>query len=189
MLGLILSPDKVDTFLLNTDEIINLTQLSPFDKYRIRRRHFAYLLQKGGLLEFLTVEANIRFAANLTGTPVQKIEEISKILGLEDILHKRPGKISGGQRQKAAIARALAQEADIILADEPTSAMDSPSAARLMQTFKKLTEKMGTSLVMVTHDIRLVQNCANRYYHFQIREASESHVSSILLPGKRTERV
>lgn len=179
MLGLILSPDDAEIFMLNEKE--ELFGISPRKKIRIRRRHFAYVLQTGGLLEFLSIRENILFAARLRNTMVMaKVEEMVKTFGIEDILDKKPGKVSGGQRQKAAIARALIREPDIILADEPTSAMDSLSAERLMETFKRLIGESDSSLVMVTHDHELAQKNADRFYHFQISETANGQIQSIL---------
>ncbi len=183
MLGLILSPDHADEFALHTDAPVDLTRLSSREKLRIRRGHFAYALQTGGLLEFLSIRENIRLAARLRNKPPQKIMETARALGIEDILDKRPGKTSGGQRQKAAIARALVQEPDVILADEPTSAMDTPSAARLMEMFRRLIGESGASLIMVSHDYELVQRSADRFYHFRVAEKAADRLTSVLING------
>lgn len=180
MLGLILSPDHADIFMLNGDVSIDLRHLSPGGKLDIRRHHFAYVLQTGGLLEFLSIRENILLAARLRNKPPAKIGEIARLLGIEDILDKKPGKTSGGQRQKAAIARALIQEPDIILADEPTSALDTLSATKLMETFRHLTDKAGSSLIMVSHDSELVQESADRFYRFEIEEKPGELLSSVL---------
>ncbi|MCP4351625.1 MAG: ATP-binding cassette domain-containing protein [Desulfobacterales bacterium] len=184
MLGMIISPDHADKFMLQaTTSQIDLTRLSPSEKLSIRRNYFSYVLQTCGLLEFLSIRDNIRFAARLKDKPLSKIGDVAQTLDIEDILDKRPGRASGGQRQKAAIACALVQEPKIILADEPTSAMDTPSAARLMKTFRHLTDEAGASLIMVTHDYDLVQGSADTFYHFRIREKADGAVSSVLAPG------
>ncbi len=183
MLGLIISPDHAETYVLQTASRIDLGRLSPSENLNIRRRYFSYVLQTCGLLEFLSIRDNIRFAARLKNKPLSKIDEVAQTLGIEDILDKRPGKASGGQRQKAAIACALVQEPEIILADEPTSAMDTPSAARLMETFRRLTGEAGASLIMVTHDYDLVQENADDFYHFHTEEKSDGVISSVLVAG------
>nr|VFJ62378.1 MAG: putative ABC transport system ATP-binding protein [Candidatus Kentron sp. DK] len=180
MLGLILTPDQVDEFSLIRGRPLRLDRLSLEARTRIRREHLAYILQTGGLLEFLTLRENIRFAARLAARPFDRIEALAEDLGIGDVLDKRPGRVSGGQRQKAAIARALIREPDIILADEPTSALDSGSAERLMETFGRMTREIGCSLVMVTHDRALVTEHADRVYGFQLYEASGSHSHSLL---------
>lgn len=183
MLGLIISPDHADKFVLQAGSQTDLGRLSPSENLRVRRHYFSYVLQTCGLLEFLSIRDNIRFAARLKNKPLSKIGDVAQTLGIEDILDKRPGKTSGGQRQKAAIACALVQEPEIILADEPTSAMDTPSAARLMETFRRLTGEAGASLIMVTHDYDLVQGSADEFYHFRIREEADGVVSSVLASG------
>jgi putative ABC transport system ATP-binding protein len=187
MLGLILSPDRSRAFEINGEASIDPCCLSSREKINIRRRHFAYVLQTGGLLEFLTIRENIRLAARLKSMPDKTIQETARKLGIQDILHKRPGKISGGQRQKAAIARALVQEPNIILADEPTSAMDTHSASRLMNTFQALTQKSGAGLIMVTHDFELAKSNADRFYQFQVHETNSGRVSSILTQIKKVQ--
>ncbi len=181
MLGLILAPDHVAEFVLDGDTPSDLAALSARERIRVRRNCFAYALQNGGLLEFLTIRQNIRFSARLKGKPPKKIEEIARILDLEDVLDKRPGKSSGGQRQKAAIACALVQEPQIILADEPTAALDPPSAKKLVETFRRLTRDAGSSLVMVTHAHELVQDCADAIYRFQGKEESRNLLRSVLV--------
>lgn len=181
ILGLILSPDYAEEFVLNGDPPSDLTSLSPSDKIHIRRRYFAYALQSGGLLEFLSIRENIQFSAQLKDKPLVKIEEVARLLDLEDVLDKRPGKTSGGQRQKAVIACALVQEPHIILADEPTSALDPPSAKKLIESFQLLTRNADTSLIIVTHARELVQDYANAIYRFHVKEESHSVLHSLLI--------
>lgn len=192
MLGLILAPDLVSEFVLDGDPPLDLGSLSPGERIRVRRDSFTYALQNGGLLEFLSIRENIRFSAQLKGKPPTKIEEVARILDLGDVLDKRPGKCSGGQRQKAAIACALVQEPQIILADEPTAALDPPSAKKLIETFRCLTRDAGAGLIMVTHAHELVQDCADAIYRFHIEEESNSVLRSILvrdyLPDRVTDR-
>nr|VFJ94907.1 MAG: putative ABC transport system ATP-binding protein [Candidatus Kentron sp. LFY] len=180
MLGLILTPDHADEFSLIRGKPVRLDRLSRQAKTRFRRKRLAYVLQTGGLLEFLTLRENIRFAARLARRPFDRIEALAEDLGIADVLDKRPGRVSGGQRQKAAIARALIREPNIILADEPTSALDSGSAERLMETFGRMTRELGCSLIMVTHDQALVAEHADRVYGFRLHETSESPARSVL---------
>lgn len=188
ILGLILSPDRAEEFALVTDNSsVDLRKPSRELRIRLRRRYFAYVLQTGGLLEFLDVRENIRLAARLSGKPFAKVEakveKAARLLGIEDIMGKYPGKVSGGQRQKAAIARALVQDPEVILADEPTSALDAPSARKLIGTFHKLTGETGASLVMATHDYGLVQDSADRFYHFRTGVIDDRTLASVLLSG------
>ncbi len=181
MLGLILSPDYVEEFVLHEDPPYNLGTLTPREKIQVRRRFLAYALQRGGLLEFLSIRENIRFSARLKDRPPEKMAEVVKLLELEDFLDKRPGKTSGGQRQKAVIACALVQEPHIILADEPTSALDPPSARKLIETFRGLAKEAGISLIMVTHAWELIQGCAETIYQFNVKEESHCLLHSLLM--------
>ena len=85
--------------------------------------------------------------------------------------------LSGGQRQKGAVARALIQQPDIILADEPTSAMDSLSAIRLMENLTTRVSNSGSSLVLVSHDASLVQDFAHRVYRFSVKQVNDKTIS------------
>ena len=181
MLGLILTPDHIEEYVLNVGLPIDLRSLSMGEKIGVRRKYFAYALQRGGLLEFLSIIENIRFAARLKHRPSVLIEDLVKRLGLGDVQNKRPGKASGGERQKAVIASALVQGPRLILADEPTSFLDPSSAGELMKTFRYLAiETFGASLVMVTHAQELVQGYADVIYRFQSRLESNSLLRSVL---------
>ena len=184
MLGLILSPDQLERYVLYADgRQINLQHLSRQQRTVIRRRHFAYVLQTGGLLEFLTIGDNIRLAARLSGKAPIKVIEIAHSLGIEGILGKYPGRASGGQRQKAALARALVQEPEIILADEPTAELDTLSARGLISSFLELTRGLDSSVLMVTHDRELVRDHADAIYHFNIVSTETGRVASTLVSG------
>lgn len=184
MLGLILSPDQLERYVLYADgRQIDLRHLSQQQRTVIRRHHFAYVLQTGGLLEFLTIAENIRLAARLRGKPLIKIIEIARSLDIEGILGKYPGRASGGQRQKAALARALVQEPEIILADEPTAELDTLSARGLISTFRELTRGLDSSVLMVTHDRELVRDYADTMYHFNIVSTETGRLVSTLEPG------
>ncbi|MCI5118291.1 MAG: ATP-binding cassette domain-containing protein [Candidatus Electrothrix sp. LOE1_4_5] len=178
MVGLILSSDSAMDFRI-MGTLIN--ELTGREKTQLRRRYISYVLQTGGLLEFLTIRENIRFAARLRGKSIFHVDHLTGQLGIADILDKRPGKVSGGQRQKAAIARALIQEAPIILADEPSSALDTESARELMATFKNLARAKGTSLIMVTHDQKLAEEHADRMYRFTIEKTGNGVRSTLRL--------
>lgn len=182
MIAMLLQPDRADRFLMYTDggKSIDLLGLGSRQISRIRRNHLAYILQSGGLLEFLTIQQNISLVQRLKGGGMVDPDEITRALGIDDALAKKPGQLSGGQRQKSAIARALVQQPDIILADEPTSAMDSRSARRLMKIFTQRTKSSGASLALVSHDPNLVKNYADRVYRFQLEEEGDGSLVSTL---------
>lgn len=183
ILGLILSPDETQEFAFSEETHIDLNRLSDKKRHIIRRCYLAYVLQSGGLLDFLTVKENIVFSSQLKGYQKNSLEKMAGILGIEDVLDKRPGKLSGGQKQKAAIACALVRNPLVILADEPTSALDTPSAVRLMEIFCRLTYEAHISLIMVTHDYHLVKSTADTFYYFAFQKDATDNLCSILMAG------
>ena len=130
---------------------MNAKQLSTF-----RRKELGFVFQQFNLINTLTVGENIILPLTLDKADVKtmktKLEEISELLGLSDLLHKRTYEISGGQAQRVAIARAVINEPSILLADEPTGNLDSKAAKDVMKLFKKLNEAMHVTIIMVTHD-------------------------------------
>ena len=130
---------------------MNAKQLSTF-----RRKELGFVFQQFNLINTLTVGENIMLPLTLDKADVKtmktKLEEISELLGLSDLLHKRTYEISGGQAQRVAIARAVINEPSILLADEPTGNLDSKAAKDVMKLFKKLNESMNVTIIMVTHD-------------------------------------
>ena len=130
---------------------MNAKQLSTF-----RRKELGFVFQQFNLINTLTVGENIILPLTLDKADVKtmktKLEEISELLGLSDLLHKRTYEISGGQAQRVAIARAVINEPSILFADEPTGNLDSKAAKDVMKLFKKLNEAMHVTIIMVTHD-------------------------------------
>ncbi len=130
---------------------MNSTQLSTF-----RRKELGFVFQQFNLINTLTVGENIILPLTLDKVPVRKmnvkLKEISELLGITHLLHKRTYEISGGQAQRVAIARAVINNPSILLADEPTGNLDSKAAKDVMKLFKKLNESMNVTVIMVTHD-------------------------------------
>lgn len=130
-----------------------------------RRDKLGFIFQEYNLLDTLTIEENIELPLNLKRLSAKEIEKrrnyVAKGLGITDQLKKFPHELSGGQRQRAACARALITDPALILADEPTGALDSANSRNLMKTFVQMNEKLGSTLLMVTHD-PMVASFANR---------------------------
>ncbi|MDD6327200.1 MAG: ABC transporter ATP-binding protein [Eubacteriales bacterium] len=131
---------------------------------RFRREHLGFVFQDFNLLDTFTLEDNIYLPLVLAGKSYRNMEpllkELSVKLGIADILKKYPYEVSGGQKQRTAIARAMITKPDILLADEPTGALDSKSAGDLLDIFSSLHEA-GQTILMVTHSVRAAAN-ANR---------------------------
>lgn len=128
-----------------------------------RRRHLGFVFQEYNLLENLTIYENIALA--LTMKEVSKesirptIQSLSEKLDISAILDKYPYEVSGGQRQRCACARAIVVNPDIILADEPTGALDSHAARQLLDTLAMLCREYGATILMVTHDVMAASYC------------------------------
>jgi putative ABC transport system ATP-binding protein len=129
-----------------------------------RREHLGFVFQDFNLLDTFSIEDNIFLPLVLTNEPYMQMKEkltpLASMLHIEEILKKFPYEVSGGQKQRAAVARALITNPKIILADEPTGALDSKSANNLLEIFKKTNEK-GQTLLMVTHSTQAASH-ANR---------------------------
>lgn len=119
-----------------------------------RRRKIGFVFQNFNLMPNLNIYDNIVLPVELDGRRVDEeyVKEIVTVLGLEDKLKRKPGKLSGGQQQRAAIARALVTKPAIILADEPTGALDSRSSRQLMGLLGELNRELQVTILMVTHD-------------------------------------
>ena len=183
MLGLVLTPSSADNFFIqghDGEKGYNIEDAGEQQLAKIRKKYIGYVLQTGGLLPFLSVSENIALPCVLnkqTGYQAH-IHNIVKRLQIENQVDKKPQFLSGGQRQRVAIARALAHKPSIVLADEPTAAVDKDTAEDIIAEFKTLTEEIGVTLIMVTHDTNLVAGTANRFFGFELERIDRNHVLS-----------
>ncbi|MBM9536203.1 ABC transporter ATP-binding protein [Desulfobulbus alkaliphilus] len=175
LLALVLDPNSWTCFTISLagiqgTEEHDIPRLSENEAARIRRNNIGYVLQNGGLLPFLNVFENILITAELSGRRVrsQEVHTLAGTLGLSDQLSKKPQYLSGGQRQRVAVARALIHRPAIILADEPTAAVDYPTALDIRDELKHLAHGMGAAVVMVTHDQSLVREIADWEVRFDV---------------------
>lgn len=155
LLNVISTIDKVTSghiYLGSTD----ITKLKGNDLNKFRREELGFIFQDFNLLDTLTAYENIALALSICGIGAKEIEEriekISKELGIESVLKKYPYEMSGGQKQRVASARAIITNPKLVLADEPTGALDSKSAKMLLDNFKYLNKDLGATILMVTHD-------------------------------------
>lgn len=135
----------------------NLSTLRDSEVSAFRRENLGFVFQDFNLLDTLSLEDNIYLPLVLAGEKYAvmepKLKELSGRLGLTKLLKKYPYEVSGGQKQRAAVARAMITEPDMILADEPTGALDSRSSSELLDIFSRLHEN-GQTILMVTHSTR-----------------------------------
>ena len=115
-----------------------------------RRKHLGYIFQMYNLIPNLTVRENIEVGAYLSDKPLD-VDELLHTLGIYEHQRKLPNQLSGGQQQRVSIARALAGDPSLILADEPTGALDSRTSREVLNFLKELNEE-GNTIVMITHD-------------------------------------
>ncbi|MGN1114781.1 MAG: ABC transporter ATP-binding protein [Oscillospiraceae bacterium] len=141
----------------------DLSQLKSKKLAAFRREKLGFIFQDFNLLDTLTAFENIALALTISNTPVNEVEPrvkaIAQKLNITDVLNKYPYQMSGGQKQRVASARAVITNPHIVLADEPTGALDSKSARQLLETFDKLNQELSATILMVTHDAFSASYC------------------------------
>jgi len=135
---------------------VSVADLSESELARFRRERLGFVFQDFNLLDTLTIEENIGLALSLNhqtpGTVQSRVREVAGKLGITDILTKFPYQVSGGQKQRAACARAMVAGQSLLLADEPTGALDSKASKNLLEIMTTMNQDMGATILMVTHD-------------------------------------
>lgn len=135
---------------------VNITLMNEIDLSDQRRDNIGFVFQAYNLVPVLTAKENIEYIMKLQGRSKsecdKRVYEISKKLGIENMLNKLPSHLSGGQQQRVAVARAVASKPKLILADEPTANLDSKSANELMDMMEKLNEEEGITIIFSSHD-------------------------------------
>jgi ABC-type lipoprotein export system ATPase subunit len=159
LLSFLFRPDRAERFLLGcaregTSDIAALWNRGRLNEMtRLRRQHFGYVLQSGGLLPFLSVFENIALPQRLNGCfDAGRIRALAERLQIADQLPKMPGQLSHGQRQRAAIARAVSHSPSIILADEPTASVNPALADEIFSMLLSEAKARGATLIVASHD-------------------------------------
>ena len=134
----------------------DVTEIKEKELARFRRENLGFVFQDFNLLDTLTISENIALALTINKVPelqiAGKVQEMAQSLNITDILDKYPYQVSGGQKQRCACARAIINNPKLILADEPTGALDSHSSQMLLGTMQSINEQLGATILMVTHD-------------------------------------
>jgi len=161
MLGCVLEPTS-GKIVIGEEIVYNKKWLIKDDR-ELRRKKIGFIFQAHYLIPFLNIEENVTLLPYQNGEKKKvvtlRVKEIMEYLDMSDKMQNMPSELSGGQNQRIAIARALANEPDIILADEPTAALDKERAVSVVKMLKKITRERGVTIVMVTHDDRLLPYC------------------------------
>ena len=155
LLNCISTIDRVTAghIIVNGDDI---TKLKGNKLNKFRREELGFIFQDFNLLDTLTAYENIAIALTIQKVPAKEIDkrvqEIAEKLGIKEILKKYPYQVSGGQKQRIASARAIITNPQLVLADEPTGALDSKSATQLLEKLEELNKQNKSTILMVTHD-------------------------------------
>lgn len=184
MFALALKPDRAEIFqiaagaghMTNVDDLWrggHSAQLSA-----LRRERLGYVLQTGGLLPFLSVRDNIALPLRLTGHHgYDPVDALAERLGLADRMHLPPAALSVGERQRAAIARALVHRPAIVIADEPTASVDQANAERIFALFAELIDQTGVAAVVATHDRALADAFGLHALHHDLVDEGDTVLS------------
>lgn len=139
----------------------DITRLSEKERTMVRRYQTGYVFQSVALVPMMSALENVDFALRLAGWDADKRRdramECLRLVGLEKRATHLPEELSGGEQQRVAIARAISHRPKLLFADEPTGALDTDSALRIMRLFQELIRQEGVSIVMTTHDVGLME--------------------------------
>lgn len=153
LLGGLLIP--IEGQIIIKGQQVNRLAAKELDKFR--GKHIGFIFQRSHFVQSLTVQQNIELASYLAGIPQNsvRLKNIAGELGIAGLLHKLPAQLSQGEQQRASIARAIAHQPQVVLADEPTSSLDDSRAATVATLLQQLCAQHGAALITVTHDARL----------------------------------
>ncbi len=165
---------------------VDITTLKEEELADFRRENLGFIFQDFNLLDTLTIEENIALSLIINHEDIlsvdKKVDDIAKKLGISEILDKFPYEVSGGQKQRCACARALINEPKLILADEPTGALDSKSSRMLLETMDEMNERLHATILMVTHDSFSASFCKRVIF------IKDGKIFNEILKGEKTRK-
>lgn len=160
---------------------IDVTSLSKRELTRFRAERVGFVFQSANLVPFLTARENLLYVATLVKTPKkaaqQRADQLLEELGLADRAKNLPEQLSGGERQRVAIGRALMNDPDLVLVDEPTAALDTALGKQVVQLLRREIKDRGKTGIMVTHDLRMVE------YTDRVFEILDGHLTHVEEPS------
>ncbi|WP_078686518.1 MULTISPECIES: ABC transporter ATP-binding protein [Atopobiaceae] len=142
---------------------VDVTKMRSRDLAKFRREQLGFVFQDSNLLDTLTCRENVALPLSIARVPVpqidQRIEAMARALGVSEVLDKFPYQVSGGQKQRVAACRAMVGNPTLVLADEPTGALDSKNSKLLLERFDALNKQLNSTIIMVTHDSFAASYC------------------------------
>lgn len=185
LLNMMAAIDHVTSGHIYYDDL-DITEMSSDQLSEFRKENLGFVFQEYNLLDTLTLEENIILALTVQGKrrkEIQKIcQDMMELLEIEDVKDQFPYEVSGGQKQRCACARAMANDPSLLLADEPTGALDSHASQVLLETFCRLNEMQKATILMVTHDAFSASYCSRILF---LRDGKIFHE---LICGERDRR-
>jgi D-methionine transport system ATP-binding protein len=161
-INLLEKPDPGSRVIVNGEEMTKLTKT----KLNQARQSIGMVFQHFNLLNNLTVAENVAFPLSIAGKPKEerreRVRECLEIVELTEKANSYPAKLSGGQKQRVAIARAIANEPNVLLCDEPTSSVDPRTTSTILSFLKRINERFGITIVIVTHEMDVVNSICNK---------------------------
>ncbi len=165
MIGCMDRPTKGRLVVKGTD----VSALNMHDAASFRGRHIGFLFQGFNLISVLTAYENVEYPLLMVqkrsqAERAQQVEHLLSAVGLEDLAHKRPDQLSGGEKQRVAMARALVTNPELVLADEPTASLDHDSGCKIVALMRRLRDEFGTTFIFSTHDPKIMAEAEVIYF-------------------------
>lgn len=168
--------------------IVDGLEINALDDERLtdyRRQQLGFIFQSYNLVPNLTVSENIELVSNISQSPLN-MDDVLSVVQMQDKKDRFPRELSGGEQQRAAIARALVKNPNLLLCDEPTGALDYLTSHSILKFLQQVNNQYGTSIVMVTHNTAIAA-MANRVFKLRSGEVAEEIVNETVLAAERIE--
>jgi putative ABC transport system ATP-binding protein len=170
---------------------VELAGLNEAKLTAVRRERVGFVFQAYNLMSALTVEENVALVPRLSGRDVDRtwLTELLHRVGMGDRFDRRPSQLSGGQQQRVAIARALVNRPEVVMADEPTGALDTRTGRQVLELFRQLVGELGQTVLMVTHDPVAASYADSVVFLADGRIAGELHRPTVAQISERMTRL